>query len=82
MDNTPEQIVIQQLAAAIADAEETPPDRLDIPLHHYVSTEAIQNLVAHQSDSWRFQFESQNHVVEITGNNIIIVDGEQVREFS
>ena len=50
---------------------------LDISLQRHVSTDAIQDLVNHESNAWRLQFETPNHVVEITGNDKIIVDGTQ-----
>lgn len=82
MSDPAKQIVIEQLTAAIADAEKTDSVHLNISIHDYVSTDAIQDLVAHESDAWRLQFETQNHVVEVTGNNILLVDGQQVREFA
>jgi hypothetical protein len=80
MSNVPKEVVIEQLVGAIADVEESDPESLDISVHDYVSTDAIRNLVAHESDAWRLQFETQNHVVEVTGNNIVLVDGQRVRE--
>ena len=82
MSDLDEQLVIEQITAAIADIEKTDPIRLNISLHNHVSTDAIQELVAHKSNAWRLQFETQNHVVEVTGNNIILVDGQQVRELA
>lgn len=82
MSDTAEQVVIEQLVGAIADVEETEPDRLDICLQDHVSIDAIQDLVTHGSNAWRLQFETQNHIIEITGNHIIIVDGQQVRDFT
>jgi hypothetical protein len=82
MSNPTKQAVIEQLTGAIADIEDTTPEELNISLQNYVSTDAIQDLVVHDSDAWRLQFETQRHVIEITGNNIILVDGQQVREFT
>jgi hypothetical protein len=82
MSKPAKQVVIKQLTGAIADIEETTPEQIDISLQNYVSTDAIQDLVVHDSDAWRLQFETPRHVVEITGNNIILVDGQQVREFT
>jgi hypothetical protein len=78
MSNVAKEVVIEQLVGAIADVEESDPESLDISVHDYVSTDAIQGLVAHESDAWRLQFETQNHVVEVTGNNIVLVDGQRV----
>jgi hypothetical protein len=71
--------ILEEIIGAIADAEGTEPENLDITLQNHVSTDAIQNLVHHRSDSWRLQFETPNHVVEVTGNESILVDGEQQR---
>jgi len=72
----------EQIIRAIAEAESVPPDELDFSLENYVSTDAIRDLVRHDSDSWRLQFETPNHVVEISGNDQILVDGERVRTIS
>jgi hypothetical protein len=82
MDKPAKQVVIEEITGAIADIEETNPEQLNISLQNYVSTDAIQDLVVHDSDAWRLQFETQRHVVEITGNNVILVDGQQAREFT
>ena len=74
--------VTNQIIEAIAEVEDTEPDDLDIVLHHYVSTDAIRELVAHDSDAWRLQFETQNHVVQVMGNNTILVDGNKQRIFT
>jgi hypothetical protein len=78
MDKT----LLEQIAGGIADAEGTAVDELDISLQRHVSTDAIRDLVNHESDSWRLQFETPNHVVEVTGNDGIFVDGERVRTLS
>ncbi|QUO46898.1 MULTISPECIES: HalOD1 output domain-containing protein [Halorubrum] len=72
----------EQIARAIADAESVEPDELDVCLEDHVPTDAIRDLVAHDSDSWRLQFETPDHVVEVTGNDRILVDGERVGTFS
>lgn len=72
----------EQIVRAIADFKSVEPDRLQIRLEDYVATDAIRDLVRHDSDSWRLQFETQEHVVQITGNDQIIVDGELVRTLS
>ena len=82
MSDPTKRVVIEQLTGAIAEIEETTPEQLNISLQNHVSTDAIQDLVVHDSDAWRLQFETQRHVVEITGDNIILVDGQQVREFT
>lgn len=74
--------VIEQIVGGIADAEGAKPENLNLSIEHYVSTDAIQELVTHESNSWRLQFETPNHVVEVTGNDIVLVDGEQTQTLS
>jgi len=46
-------------------------------LQNYVSTDAIRELIKHDSNSWTLQFETQNHLVEILGDSTIIVDSKE-----
>jgi len=64
-----------QIVRAIADAEEVKPANLRISLQRHVETDAIQQLVDHESDSWSLQFDVPRHTVTITGRNEIYVDG-------
>lgn len=73
------QALTEQITRALADAESVDPQELDVRLEDCVSTDAIRDLVSHDSDSWRLQFETPDHVVEVTGTERILVDGEQVR---
>lgn len=75
-NNTMEQTVIEQIVDDIADLEGVKPENLSTALEHHIPTDVIRELANHRSNSWRLQFETQKHVVEITGNNIILVDGE------
>ena len=77
-----ERTLPEQIARAIAEAESEEPDELDVCLEDYVSTDAVRDLVAHDSDAWRLQFETPDHIVEVTGNDRILVDGEYVEPFS
>lgn len=71
--------ILKQIAELIAEAEETEPQRLDIVLQNHVSTDAIRELVDHDSNAWRLQFETPNHVVEVLGDNTVIIDGRERR---
>ncbi|GAA0534685.1 HalOD1 output domain-containing protein [Halorubrum ejinorense] len=73
------QALIEEVARALADVESVEPHELDVSIEDHVSTDAIRDLVSHDSDSWRLRFETPNHVVEVTGTEQILVDGEQVR---
>ncbi len=72
----------EQIARAVAETESVEPAELDVCLEDHVPTDAIRDLAAHDSDSWRLQFETPNHVVEVTGNDLVLVDGERVGTFS
>ena len=71
--------LLKQIAEAIADVESVEPQELDVSIEDHVSTDAIRDLESHDSDSWRLQFETPGHVVEVTGTERILVDGERVR---
>ena len=47
-------------------------------LESYVSTDAITALTNHKSNSWRLQFETPRHVVEVTGNETVFIDSMEV----
>lgn len=69
--------VLKRVIDGIADAEGTSPATLDLAIQRYVSTKAIRALVAHDSNAWRLQFETPSHVVVVTGNDEILVDGQK-----
>lgn len=71
--------ILTQIIRSIADAEEVDPENLDISLQDYVETDAIRDLVNHESNAWRLQFETSDHIIEVTGNVEILVDGTQAR---
>lgn len=68
---------LSQIIEAIADTENTKTSDLDVVLQNHVSVDAIQHLNDHESNAWRIQFETPNHVIELTGNDTIVVDGEK-----
>lgn len=73
--------IAKQVAEAIAEVEGTDVEHLNIMLQNHVSTDAIRELVRHESSSWSLQFETQDHVVEVLGkNNTVIVDDSERRE--
>ncbi|QIO24871.1 HalOD1 output domain-containing protein [Haloarcula sp. JP-L23] len=79
MSENKKEFVAKQITEAIAEIEGTDSDRLDMCLYNNVSMAAIRELVAHESNAWRLQFETENHVVELAGNDTVIVDGERIR---
>lgn len=73
-----DQALLEKIVRSIADAESVAPHELGISLENHVSTDAIRDLTDHDSDSWRLQFETPNHVVEVTGAEQVLVDGNRV----
>ncbi|MUV88128.1 hypothetical protein GJ631_16600 [Natronomonas sp. CBA1123] len=69
--------VLGEIVEAIAEAKGVDSAELEIQLQEYVDTDAIRSLVAHQGDSWSLQFETPNHIVRVTGHNVVIVDGSE-----
>jgi hypothetical protein len=72
------QTITEQIVEDIADQEGVKPENLSSPLEDHIPTDAIRTLANHHSSSWRLQFETQKHVVEVTGNERILIDGERV----
>ncbi|OYR56514.1 hypothetical protein DJ70_08760 [Halorubrum halodurans] len=71
--------VANQIAEALAEAKGVEPANLDTTLYDHVSTDAIEELVDHESRAWSVEFETRNHTVEVTGTERIYVDGDLVR---
>lgn len=69
--------VLEQIITAISEVEDTEPEDLEISIQNYISIDAINDLAKHQSNAWRLQFETPNHVVALEGDDTVLVDGEQ-----
>lgn len=69
---------VTKIINGLADAKGVAPESLDVALQEQVSIDAIRQLANHESDSWRLQFETPQHVVEVTGEDTVLVDGEEV----
>lgn len=50
------------------------------PLYESIDPSALDALGAQQSRQWRFEFEVDGHVVTVTGDEDIGVDGDSVTE--
>lgn len=77
-DPTEKDSITLQIAQARADAKDIDPEELDESLENFVSTDAIRDLVAHECNSWRLQFETQDCVIEVMGDDTILVNGEEM----
>ena len=77
-DPTEGDSITLQIAQARADAKDIDPEALDESLENCVSTDAIRDLAAHECNSWRLQFETQDYVVEVMGDDTILVNGEEM----
>jgi hypothetical protein len=71
--------VANQIVVALAEIKGVEPANLDITLYDHVSTDAIEELVDHESNSWSVEFETPTHTVEVTGDEKIYIDGTLVR---
>lgn len=71
--------VPEEIIAAIAEAEDTEPAALDVSLQDCVETDAIRQLVAHDSDAWTLRFRVPEHSVTITGDGAVLVDDTRTR---
>lgn len=74
-----QQTLLERVISAIADAKGVEAEALEVPLEHHVSTEAIRALESHDSSSWQLEFETPDHVVQITERNEIVVDNKTKR---
>ncbi|MEF8807143.1 HalOD1 output domain-containing protein [Natronomonas sp.] len=74
--------LLHGIIEAVADAKGKEPVELDIVLADHISTEAIQRLDEHESDSWTIQFELPDHTVEVVGDGTIHVDGTQKERYA
>jgi hypothetical protein len=74
--------ILEDILEGIADAESKDPDSLDVVLQDHIEMDAIQQLAAHDSDSWILRFEIPNHSVTIKADGEILVDDiqQQTRE--
>jgi regulator of RNase E activity RraB len=70
-------MITHSLIEAIADAKGKDPDDLELVLEDHVSTNAIQQLDDHASESWSLQFDLPNHTVQVAGDGTILVDGTE-----
>ncbi|MFW5963539.1 MAG: HalOD1 output domain-containing protein [Natronomonas sp.] len=66
-----------EIVEAIAEAENVDPSELEIQLHDYVDVDAVRSLVAHRRDSWTVRFEIPDHIVRVTGQGVVTVDGSE-----
>lgn len=72
------QSTLDRIIDGIAGIDEVDPDQLVMSLEQHISTDAIEELVAHEGNAWRLQFETSTHIVEVTGNDEILIDGTPV----
>ncbi len=69
---------VSEIVEALAVSENCDPAELDYALQDHVDVDAIKSLTAHRSDSWTLSFEVPNHSVTVTGDGVVLVDGESV----
>lgn len=69
--------LIPEIIEGIADAKDVEPAELNLSLHDYIDTDAIEQLASHETASWTLSFELPNHNVTVTSDGLILVDGSQ-----
>jgi hypothetical protein len=69
---------VSEIVGALAAIEGCDPAELDYALQDHVDVGAIKSLTAHRSDSWTLSFEVPGHSVTVTGDGVVLVDGESV----
>lgn len=74
-------MIHEEIIRAIADAKGTEPSDLDLVLQNWIETDALQELIHHDSANWALRFEVPNHSVTVTSENEILVDGREERTF-
>jgi hypothetical protein len=73
-------MLLDLITRARADAKDADPTDIDEPLERFVSTDAIRDLEAHDSDSWYLEFETRDGVVAVTGDGRVSVRDDRQRD--
>ena len=72
-------MLLDLITRARADAKDADPTEIE-PLERLVSTDAIRDLEAHDSDSWYLEFETRDGVVAVTGDGKVSVRDDRQRD--
>lgn len=72
--------VVREIVTAVAAAEGIAPSELDYALQDHVDVDAIQSLTDHSEGSWTLSFEVPRHDVTVTGDGVVLVDGESFEQ--
>jgi len=70
--------VVRGLLDALAAAEECEPAELDYALQDHIDVDSLEALLSHPADSWTLSFEVPDHSVTVTGEGVVLVDGESI----
>jgi hypothetical protein len=70
--------VVRTLLDALAAADECEPVELDFALQDHIDVDALESLLAHPDGSWTLSFEVPDHSVTVTGDGVVLVDGDSV----
>lgn len=70
--------VVRGLLEALAATEGCEPVELDYALQDHIDVDALDALLAHPTGSWTLSFEVPDHSVTVTGDGVVLVDGESV----
>jgi hypothetical protein len=69
--------ITSSIVQAVADSKGVDPTELDIVLHDYVDSDALEQLAAHDAGSWTLSIELPEHTVTVTSDSVILVDGTE-----
>ena len=67
----------EDIAVAIAEADEIDPLDMEYVLQEYVDMDALAQFATYSKTSWTLSFELPNHEVTVTSDGSILVDGTQ-----
>lgn len=68
-----------RVVRSIADARDVEPMDLGFRLGEVIDTDALDKLAEHDGGDWEIRFEIDDHVVEVSSGEPVIVDGEAYR---
>lgn len=73
--------LVLTIADILSDIQEVDPVALTPRLEECVSTDALQQLVNHDSEAWTLSFEFTDHEVTVSADGWVSVDGEQIQRW-
>lgn len=69
--------LVVAITKAIADVKDVKPTDLNYALEEFIPGDAIRTLESREQASWTLRFALAEHMVTVTSDGIIFVDGRQ-----